>query len=158
VAVLEAPQHGLLCSLDEPRVVERSGDGYLLDFHLKGTRVGYLPARVVGGKLVVTTFLLLTMAGTPEGRLLRQRLRLSRPDVEYAGLDRLETFLAPDVLADGELARALEDCGCGPLLQLARDGFPHAALEGRAEELRRFLRITDGGGPRLPRRPQPRTA
>jgi hypothetical protein len=142
---------GLICSLAEPRVAERQGDTRLLEFHYRGIRAGYLPARVVDGKLVVTTFLLLTMQGSPEGRLLRRRLHLTGRDVEYARLDRLETFLAPDVLADKELVRVLEDSGCGPLLALARDGFPHAVEGGDAAELRRFLGMPADGTERLAR-------
>jgi hypothetical protein len=117
-------------------------------------------ARAVEDKIVVTTFLFLTMAGTQQHRLLREKLRLSRRDIEYEGLDRLETFLTPDVLADEDLVKVLEDAGCGSLLALARDGFPDTVVGCRAEELKRFLRITDGGGQNLsrrPRSPRPRT-
>ncbi len=156
-----ALQIGLICSLDEPAVAEARGDGFLIAFQYGGVRVGYLTARLVGDKLVVTTFLLLTMEGTPEGRLLRQKLRLSRRDIEYERLDRLETFLSPDVLADKELVKVLEASRCGSLLALARDGFPHTAVGGHAEELKRFLCIGEGAG-RKPAGmftpPQPRTA
>jgi hypothetical protein len=143
---------GLMCSLAGPRVMPSEGDSYRIDFHFKDARVGYLVGRVVEGKLVITTFLFLTMEGTPEGRLLKEKLRLSRRDIEYEGLDRLETFLTPDVLADKELGKVLEDCGCGSLLALARDGFPHTAAGSRAEELRRFLGIAQGAGQKLYRR------
>jgi hypothetical protein len=136
-------QQGLMFSLIEPNVVERQEDGYLIEFHLGGTRVGYLVARVNQDTILVNTFLLLTMSGTPENRLLRHKLGLTRRDIEYEGLDRLETFLAPDILADEQLVRVLEECGCGPLLTLARDGFPHKVEDSRAEELKRFLRITN---------------
>jgi hypothetical protein len=156
-----AVHHGLICSLAEPRVAGRQGDSYLLEFHVRGTRVGYLPARLVEGRLVITTFLFLTMAGTPEHGLLKEKLRLTRRDIEYEGLDRLETFLTADVLADQELVRVLEECGCGSLLALARDGFPHTAAGGHAEDLRRFLGIGEGGDQKLFKRlgaPPPRTA
>jgi hypothetical protein len=142
---------GLTYSLSEPSVVERQGDRYLLDFHFGGSRVGYLVARVIGDQVVIVTFLFLTMEGTPESRLLRQKLHLSRLDIKYEGLDRLETFLAPDILADEELVGVLEESGCGSLLKLARAGFPHTALDGRAEALRKFLQIT-GGNQKLAKR------
>jgi hypothetical protein len=152
---------GLMCSVAELTVVERQGDRYLIAFHVRGTRVGYLPARLVQDRLVITSFLLLTMEGTPEGRRLREKLRLTRRDIEYGGLDRLETFLTPDVLGDRDLVRVLEECGCGSLLTLAREGFPHTAVVGHAEELKRFLGITDGRDQELSKRlcsPQPRVA
>ena len=139
-----ALQMGLTCSLLEPTVVERSGEDYLISFHFYGIRVGYLVARVVDEKLLITTFLFLTMQGTPEHRQMKERLRLSRPDIEYQDLDKLATFLTKDVLADDELVKVLEEAGCGSLLDLARDGFPHTEADGRAEELKRFLRISGG--------------
>jgi hypothetical protein len=152
---------GLMCSLAELTVVERRGDTCLIAFQIHGLRVGYLVARVFQDKVVITTFLLLTMEGTPECRLLKRNLGLTRQDIEYEGLDRLETFLAPDVLADKDLVRVLEESGCGSLLALARDGFPQTAVAGRAEELKRFLRITGGADRKLSRRlcsPRPGTA
>jgi len=143
---------GLMCSLAEPTVVEREDGSYLIDYHLQGDRVGYLVARVAQDKIVITTFLFLTMKGTPECRLLKEKLRLTRRDIEYEGLDRLETFLTPDILADKDLVRVLEECGCGSLLALSRGGFPHKSVDGRAEELKRFLRIPDRGDKKLLKR------
>jgi hypothetical protein len=147
-----ALQLGLMCSVAEPTLGEKQGDSYLIAYHLRGIRVGYLVAQVIEDRLIVTTFLFLTMEGTPEGRLLKRKLRLTLPDIKYGGLDRLETFLAPDVLADKDLVKVLEESGCGSLLALARDGFPHTAVEGHAEELKKFLRITDGEDQKLSRR------
>jgi hypothetical protein len=134
---------GLLESLRRPEVVERRGETYLIAYHVHGVRLGYLVARVAQCAVVITTFLFLTMEGTPEFRLLKEKLRLCRRDLEHLSLDRLETFLGPDVLQDQGLVTLLEECGCGSLLGLARDGFPYDALTGRAEELRRFLRIEE---------------
>jgi hypothetical protein len=136
-------QHGLLESLRAPEVVERQGDAYLIAYHVDDLRLGYLLARPAQDRIVLCTFLFLTMAGTPESRLLGQKLRLCRRDIEHLSLDRLETFLTPDVLQDQQLVALLEACGCGSLLELARSGFPCDALTGRAAELRRFLRLTD---------------
>jgi hypothetical protein len=137
---------GLISSLADVVVAERASDKYLLAFHLNGTRVGYLAARLLPDKVVVTTFLFLTMEGTPEFRLLREKLRLTRPDIEFVGLDRLETFLADDVNADPELVRVLEECGCRPLLDLARGRFPHVDVGDRAVDLRRFLILPKADG------------
>jgi len=148
-------QFGLLGSLTDPNVVERQDRGYLIEFALRGLRVGYLVAQVVQGKIVITTFLFLTMKGTPEHRLLSQKLGLSRRDIEYEGLDRIETFLSPDVRADSRLVELLEQCGCGSLLTLGREVFPNSPAGSRAEELRRFLRIKEGGDRTLFKRLSP---
>jgi hypothetical protein len=137
-------QHGLLESLASLAVAEEQGDAYLIAFHVRGLRLGYFVARAVQDRIVLCTFLFLTMQGTPEARLLGQKLRLCRRDIEHLNLDRLETYLSPDVLQDPQLVGLLEECGCGSLLELARHGFPYDTLTGRAEDLRRFLRVTDG--------------
>jgi hypothetical protein len=139
-------QHGLLESLDSPEVAERQGDSYLIAYHVHGIRLGYLVAWVAQGKIVIVTFLFLTMKGTPEHRLLREKLRLTRRDIEHLSLDRLETFLSPDVLQERQLVGVLQECGCGGLLGLAACDFPCRGGGDRAEELKRFLGITDGGG------------
>ena len=64
-------------------VVERQDEAYLIAYHLKDLRLGYLVARVVEGRVVITTFLFLTMEGTPEYRLLHEQLRLCRRDIEH---------------------------------------------------------------------------
>jgi hypothetical protein len=84
------------------------------------------------------------MQGTPEARLLGQKLRLCRRDIEHLNLDRLETYLSPDVLQDQHLVGLLGECNCGSLLELARHGFPYHPLTSRAAELRQFLRLKDG--------------
>jgi hypothetical protein len=67
----------------------------------------------------VKTFLFLTMQGTPESKCLRQKLRLSRNDIEYFKLDSLFTLAWSDLGEDPEVRRALAECGCDYLLDLA---------------------------------------
>jgi hypothetical protein len=131
----------LLESLNELSVVERKGKGFLIELRLRGYRIGYLVAQVAQDKIVVTTFLFLTMKGTPEYRLLEQKLRLSRQDIEHMGLDSITTFLSPDVRADESLTKVLEECGCGSLLALGRDLFHDRPASNSANELKRFLGI-----------------
>jgi hypothetical protein len=134
---------GLLESLTDFRVERLEEDAYRIEYHLTGHRVGYLTARVAQGKVVITTFLFLTMSGTREGRQLQEKLRLTRWDIEYQGLDRLGTFLSTDIHQDPSLAAVLEKCGCGSLLALARSGFAPEQVPGRAEELKRYLLISE---------------
>ena len=132
-------------SLSDLRVVEHQGNSYWIEYRLIGHRVGYLIARVAEHGIVIMTFLFLTMQGTPESRLLADKLRLSRRDIEHEELDRLETFLSSDVRADPLLVSALKECGCGSLLELDQDCFMKGPTRNSAEELKRYLRITDEG-------------
>lgn len=103
-------------------------------------RFGYFPFTVSddGERVVLTTFLFLTMQGTPEYRLLGERLGLSRADIEYHRLDRAERFFQTDLCLDKDLAGRLGECGLGHLLEPAGD-FDPLLLRGVAAELRKYL-------------------
>jgi len=135
---------GLMTSIFDLAVIDRQGDRCLIEFHICGIRIGYLAARMVEDKIVIVTFLFLTMEGTPENRLLKRRLGVTGRDITYLGLDRLETFLSPDVIANKQLMSELRECGCGELLHLERLRSPQVTENGRAEEIRRYLRLTEG--------------
>jgi hypothetical protein len=135
-------QLGLMNSITDLAVIERQGDRCLIEFKLCGIRIGYLASRVVDGKIVIVTFLFLTMEGTPENRLLKRRHGVTSRDISYMGLDRFETFLSPDVIVDRQLTGVLNECGCGELLYLERLRSPQAAENERAEEIRRYLGLT----------------
>jgi hypothetical protein len=98
---------------------ERDKQQLLVEFRVSDIRVGYLPAKIVDEYVLIQTFLFLTMDGTPEGTELWRRLRLSRSDKEYLGLDDIETFAATDLRRDAYLVSLLEECNCAHLF----DGF-----------------------------------
>lgn len=126
-------------SLERPTLVERDGDEFLVEFGLAGLRMGYFVAIPVEDAVVVRTFLFLTMQGTPESRLLRERLKLRRDDVEHLELDRLETFLNTDMQLDGYLVRVFEQCGCGHLLRLRDPSDLAQVVRGQAERMKHYL-------------------
>jgi hypothetical protein len=132
-------EHFLWRSLSEPRVVERRGDDHWVEYRVGGRRLGYLVARLLEDKVVVLTFLFLTMQGTPEARLLFEKLRLRRADIEYNRLDRLDYFQNSDLADDPVLVELLAECGCGHLLAPADVGDQSDLITGVASELRRFL-------------------
>jgi hypothetical protein len=96
-----------------------------------------------GGLVAVRTFKFLTMENTPEARLLRERLRLTRRDVDWLGLHELAAFTQTDLCDDPVLRPLMEACGCGHLFALAEAGEGAFAPEPKpfAVEMRRYLRI-----------------
>ena len=139
--------HDLLWqSLRQPEFVGRdsSTDRLLVIYRLAQHRLGYLACRVLRDKVVVETFLFLTMDGTPEGQKLRERLRLRRPDREYLGLDEIGTFLASDIQEDEELVAILSDCGCGHLFKMLKEPSVGDSVRGYASDLRRYLKLPTG--------------
>ena len=132
-------------SLDEPVLTPAPRGPYLVEYRILEHKLGYLVAEVMGDAVLVRTFLLVTMQGTPEGSEFSRRLRLRRPDIEYLELDRLGTLVATDLARDPEIAGLLRDCGCGGALDLAPKIQASTFFEGYAARLRDYTRAAMGG-------------
>jgi len=107
----------LSMSLLDPEF-ERGADGKLLvAYRIAPNRYGYFVCDLIDDKVVLRTFLFLTMQGTPESNRLRQKLGMLRRDVEETGLDRVETVVDSDLADDPALAGVMSECGLGHLLE-----------------------------------------
>lgn len=127
-------------SLDSPNVVERQGDDLLVEYRIHDHRLGYLVVTPLEDVVAVRTFKFLTMENTPEARKLRQRLRLTRRDVDWLGLHELAAFTRTDLCEDPLLRALMEECGCGHLFSLADDDVVPTP-RAYAAEVRRYLRL-----------------
>jgi hypothetical protein len=115
-------EHWLHESLAKPTIVSRlSRDQLLVAYEVLGKRLGYLVVTAGDGWVGVRTFLFLTMAQTPEGKLLEKALKLTRDEVTYLRLHELIRFTRSDLKDDQELSLLLSECGCGHLFELAED-------------------------------------
>ena len=112
--------------------------GHWIEYRLCGLKLGYLIAEVIGGVVLIRTFLLLTMLGTPEGSEFARRLRLCRPDIEYLGLDRLGNLVTTDLTLDADIADLLRDCGCGGVIELAQRVLNCTTVDGFADFVKRY--------------------
>jgi hypothetical protein len=142
---LPLTEYFLALSVTSNPIVKRKngGDEYLIQCSIKNMKVGYFVARVVGGKVIVQTFLFLTMQGTPEAKALYDRLRLRRYDIEKLKLDNLRQFVETDIFDDEDLKHLLTECGCGDLAQL-REMIKVESYEKVAESLKQTLKIDNG--------------
>jgi hypothetical protein len=136
-------EHHMARSLAEPVIAERQrGGDVLVECRVSGKRVGYFVANVADGRVVVRTFLLVTMRGTPEGERLYRRFRLTRDEAGWLGLNKLSSFTGTDIADDAELRGMLVECGCGGLLELPRVAAgPGEGGVSFAAELRKYLRM-----------------
>lgn len=131
-------QASLLASVANPVPTHRNRDVVMIRFRMDDEyHLGHLVVRATPGAAVVTTFLFVTMQGTPEADLLRRELKLRRPDIEYTGLDRLLTYLDCDLARDDELARVFKSCGCEDLLRIKTEGRP--VTRGLSASIRHHL-------------------
>lgn len=132
----------LMLSLLNPKIVKKNGDEFLIEYRWLSCKLGYLTAIVIDDCVLITTFLFLTMDGTPEGALIREKLRLERPDKEHLELDKIETFLHTDMKDDPEIVKLLSGCGCGHLFSLPLVPTPKEHIKsGYADGIRDFLEL-----------------
>ena len=129
-------------SFDSPKVTQNRRGEYLIEYRFLNHKLGYFVAEVVEQSILVTTFLFLTMQGTPEATLLFDRLRLRRPDIEQLGLDSLGNYLFTDLPKDTELVSMLEACGCGHLVKLSIPEIQADRQSGFARDVRKYLGMT----------------
>jgi hypothetical protein len=133
----------MVASLREPNLVQRTDPVYLVEYRFCDWRLGYLVAERLADKVVVKTFLFLTMEGTPEAQLLREKLRLRQRDIRYCGLDRLSTFLLTDIQGDPMLRALFEECGCGHLFTMTKPEVLAMCRSGDSSALRSYLGVPD---------------
>jgi hypothetical protein len=126
-------------SLYSPKVAQNHKGEYLIEYRCFDYKLGYFVAEVVEQSILVTTFLFLTMQGTPEAISLFDRLQLKRPDIEQLGLDSLGNYLFTDLQKDSELVSIFDTCGCGHLLKMARPETQHDWESGYARDVRKYL-------------------
>lgn len=131
-------RQSLCVSLMNPEIIKFE-NSLLLAYKLNGNKIGYLPVRLIDEKVILTTFLFITMDGTPEGKKLHYELKLQRPDKEYLKLDRLETFLLSDVKDDAVLVRILCECGCDGVFNLVK--LPVESIYKSADLCKKYLSI-----------------
>ena len=127
-------------SLRSPEVTwTKEGDKFLVAYRLREHKIGYFVFRALDDMYVAITFLFLTMDGTPEGQNLWEKLRLSKRDKQYTGLDRLSTYVLSDMKDDPELAAVFEDCGCAHLFSMTEEELTDRQLRGSAADVRKYL-------------------
>ena len=127
-------------SFQSPKVVRREKeDEFLVEYHLFEQKLGYFVFKMLDDLYVAKTFLFLTMDGTPEGQKLWEKLRLTKKDKQYTGLDRLSTFVLSDMKGDPELVAVFKECGCAHLFDMTEDELTDRQLRGSAEDVRKYL-------------------
>jgi hypothetical protein len=126
-------------SFSSPKVTRNHSGEYLIEYRLLNYKLGYFVAEVVEQLILVTTFLFLTMQGTPEAISLFDRLRLRRLDIEQLGLDSLGNYLFTDLQKDSELVSILEACGCAHLIKLVGPETQLDLKSSYARDVRRYF-------------------
>ena len=126
-------------SLKSPAFAKGRDGSILVEYRFFNYKLGYFVVEFVDDLAIITTFLFLTMNGTPEGDKLYDLLRVTRSDKTYLGLDQLNTFCISDLKNDSELLAAFEQCGCGHLLRMTKEDYISDDMQGRGAEVKKYL-------------------
>ncbi len=101
-------------------IIKKPDNNFLIEYKFNGKKAGYLLAGIYGDKVIIRTFLFLTNNGTPEGKKLQELAGIQKQDKQYLLLDRLSTFMNPDLRKDETIRRLFFDAGCGDLFELTK--------------------------------------
>jgi len=138
-------------SLRTPRLSPLDDQSFLVDMVVdNGKRLGYFVGTRLPGQVLIKTFLLPTMRGTPESQELYRRLKLRRPDIEHLGLDDIGTLAATDMLRDPEIAKIFDECGFGDFLKFITENYRGEILGGYSKRFKTYLGLESAGADQLP--------
>ena len=101
-------------------IIKKPDNNFLIEYKYNGKKAGYLLAGIYGDKVVIRTFLFLTNNGTPEGKKLQKLAGIQKQDKQYLLLDKLSTFMNPDLRKNETIRRLFFDAGCGDLFELTK--------------------------------------
>ncbi|GEM_PF-6073668 len=122
-------------SVHEFKTSKNSHGQTLLQFNLKDKKLGYFVYRYVDGIVVITTFLLITNNGTPEGEKLHDLLGVKKEDKQYLGIDIIKTFINSDLKNDKRAIDIFRQAGCGDLFELPSEIFSNDTNKDQVAEL-----------------------
>jgi len=90
----------------------------LIEYWVSNYKLGYFVVDISEGKAIIRTFLFLTNNGTPEGEKLKEITGLEKLDKKYLTIDKLSTFLSPDIYNNENLKKIFVKAGCGSLFDI----------------------------------------
>ncbi len=95
----------------------------LIEFKCDDIKIGYLVYEYIEGIVVITTFLLLTNNGTPEGDNLQEVLGMQKLDKQYLGIDNLRNLVFSDIVENKQIYDLFRDVGCADLFRVPKIQF-----------------------------------
>lgn len=85
---------------------------------LANVKLGYFQMEIVGGDVIVKTFLFVTNTGTPEGDRLDKELHIGKFEKQFVEIDKLSTFVQSDLMQDERVRAVFIKAGLGYLCDL----------------------------------------
>jgi hypothetical protein len=110
----------LVDALTKPNIIRLSNDRFLIEYRMVGIKIGYFSAILIGGELLIRTFLFITHNGTPEGRKLEEATGLQKDDKKYLSIDNLRALANSDIEQNEIMHKLFLKTGLGSLLELCK--------------------------------------
>jgi hypothetical protein len=110
-------------SVENYHIVTSPSGKMLLEYKFGNKILGYFVIDWVKNLLVIRTFLFITNNDTPEGARLHKIAGLQMEDKKFLQIDRLSTFLQPDVRNNNFICSLFNEAGCSELLKLNKKDF-----------------------------------
>ncbi|MUP39416.1 hypothetical protein GNY23_16470 [Labilibaculum sp. 44] len=101
----------------EPLIYRRN---VLFPIYYKDFKLGYFIAGPVCDKLVISTFLFVTQRGTPEGDKLEKLSGLSKEEITYWNIAKLEVFASSEMNPEQGIFTLFKECGLDYLFDVAK--------------------------------------
>jgi hypothetical protein len=102
---------------EEPFIYRRN---VLFPIYYQNFKLGYLIAKPVGDILVISTFLFVTQHGTPEGDKLEKLSGLSKEEITYWNIAKLEVFASKVVTPEEGIFTLFKECNLDYLFDAAK--------------------------------------
>lgn len=128
-------------SMENLKVAKTESGQLLIEYYFNKKKLGYLAFDLLGKKLVIKTFLFLTMDGTPEGEALRQMLGIEAVDKKYLEIDRLSTFILTDIKDNPEILDKFTQAGCAELFMLDNEEINAIPRIEKARMIQSYLNV-----------------
>ncbi len=134
-------------SLNKPKVSGYDGESYLIDYNFYSYKLGYLIVSNFRNIAVVRSFKFITMTGTPEFLKIARKLKATKYDITYLGLDTLDVFANSDLSKDPKLMQIFTDCDLGHLFKFSEKfSLSDSSLfknprNAVADEIKKYLKL-----------------
>ena len=130
-------------SRNKSAVIPVGQSRFLVEYRIRGIKVGYLVISIPQSVILVHTFLMITNNSTPEGSMLHKQLGVDKLDKEYLGIDKLSTFLHSDIFEYEDTRQLFIQAGCASLIELNRVLRNDILWSRKGETIRLAARMRD---------------
>jgi hypothetical protein len=112
----------LISSIAEGECISIPGKTFLIEYRIKGHKIGYIVGELTDGILLLRTFRLLTHPATPEGVIIKMLAQAEEAYEVLLQIDSLRPLLESHIMIVNDvIAQLFIDAGCQGIVDLCRE-------------------------------------